>query len=51
MQQAYERFGNGAGSLPVTERLTRRVLSLPIYPELSLEMVDRVAEAVSELAR
>jgi dTDP-4-amino-4,6-dideoxygalactose transaminase len=36
------RFGN----LPVTERATRRVLSLPMFPELSVDQVDRVIAAV-----
>ncbi len=32
--------------LPVTERLCRRILSLPIYPELSDADVDRVIAAI-----
>ncbi|HRR34279.1 MAG TPA: DegT/DnrJ/EryC1/StrS family aminotransferase [Kiritimatiellia bacterium] len=34
-------------SLPVTENLSRSILSLPIYPELTDEAVDIVAEAVN----
>jgi dTDP-4-amino-4,6-dideoxygalactose transaminase len=36
------------GSLPVTERLAREVLSLPIYPELTAAEVEAVAAAVRE---
>jgi len=36
-----------AGPLPVTERLVRTVLSLPLYPELSNEDAQRVIAAVS----
>ena len=42
--------GAGLGSLPVTERLASRVLSLPMFPEFPLEQVDYVAEAVNELS-
>ena len=35
-----------AGGLPVTERLAREVLSLPIYPELTQAEVEAVAAAV-----
>ncbi len=34
------------GTYPVAESATREVLSLPIYPEMDEEGVDRVAEAV-----
>lgn len=34
------------GSLPVTDRLCRQILSLPLYPELSDADVDRVIAAV-----
>ena len=50
LQPAYADLGGGPDSLPVTERLARRVLSLPMFPELPLDHVDRVAELVSELA-
>lgn len=44
-QPAYhERFADL--SLPVTEKLSRSILNLPIYPELTDEAVDIVAEAV-----
>ncbi|NJN65441.1 MAG: DegT/DnrJ/EryC1/StrS family aminotransferase [Chloroflexaceae bacterium] len=38
----------GAGSLPHTERQTRRILSLPMYPELTRSEVEQVAMAVQE---
>ncbi|MBS3803257.1 MAG: DegT/DnrJ/EryC1/StrS family aminotransferase [Oleiphilaceae bacterium] len=34
--------------LPVAESVTARCLSLPIYPEMSREQVDRVVQAVRE---
>lgn len=37
-----------AASLPVAEQLARECLSLPIYPELTREQLDTVAESVAE---
>lgn len=44
VQAPYAAFASG--SLPHTERLAARVLSLPIYPELEDESVDYVAHTL-----
>jgi dTDP-4-amino-4,6-dideoxygalactose transaminase len=41
-------YGGGPGSLPVSEALSREVLSLPAYPELTDKQRGRVASAVTE---
>lgn len=46
MQPAYRNYGEGEGSLPVSERLSREILSLPIHPYLEMEAVRQVADAV-----
>ena len=46
LQPAMEAAGGKEGDLPVSERLSREVLSLPLYPELPLETVDRIAAVV-----
>jgi len=46
LQKAYASLGYTPGSLPVTERACARVLSLPLYPELTREQVEYVAEAL-----
>jgi UDP-2-acetamido-2-deoxy-ribo-hexuluronate aminotransferase len=46
LQEAYLAYGEGAGSLPFSEALSHRVLSLPMHPYLSLADVDRVCEAL-----
>jgi dTDP-4-amino-4,6-dideoxygalactose transaminase len=48
LQPAYEHLGMGEGSLPVTERVVARILSLPIYPEMTKLQADRVAAMVLE---
>ena len=45
LQPAFRDYGGGPGSLPVSEELSRRILSLPIYPDLDEATVDRVSEA------
>jgi dTDP-4-amino-4,6-dideoxygalactose transaminase len=48
IQEAYRGLGYEEGDLPVAEQLSREALSIPIYPELTPEQVDRVADAVLE---
>ncbi len=43
--------GETTNSLPITERVAKRVLSLPIYPELADEDVDRICDIVLKHAR
>lgn len=51
LQPAYRgRVRLGPGGLPQTERACAEVLSLPIHPQLSLEAVRRVSDAISEWA-
>jgi dTDP-4-amino-4,6-dideoxygalactose transaminase len=45
-QPPYLAFPKAPGGLPVTERLARRVLSLPMHPYLSDEAVDRIVAAL-----
>lgn len=48
LQRAAEGLGYKFGSLPKTEAQVKRILSLPIYPELDDSEVDYVIEAVNE---
>jgi dTDP-4-amino-4,6-dideoxygalactose transaminase len=49
LQEAYRERGYGLGSFPVTEGAAKKILSLPIYPEMTEPAVRRVADAVREL--
>jgi dTDP-4-amino-4,6-dideoxygalactose transaminase len=49
LQPGYSDLGYGAGAFPVSEKLAAETLSLPIFPELTREQVERVAEAVADL--
>ncbi len=46
LQPAMAAAGGKAGDLPVSERLSREVLQVPLYPELPLETVERVAQEI-----
>lgn len=46
LQPAYTDLGYHPGSLPVTEDLAGRILSLPMYPELTYEEIMLVAETI-----
>ena len=51
LQPAYASLGGKPGQLPVAERAAQEVLSLPLYPEMTNEQIDRVADAVREALR
>lgn len=46
LQPAYGNLGYAAGALPITERQAGRILSLPLFPELTRAEVEQVAAAV-----
>lgn len=50
LQPAYADLGYQRGDFPITEQYADQILSLPMYPELSPEMVKYVAEAINNYA-
>jgi len=46
LQKAYLGLGSRAGVFPVAEAAARRILSLPMYPELTGEQQQRVVEGL-----
>lgn len=47
LQPAYARFSAGEGSLPVTEWLKERVISLPMHSDLDAPTQGRIIDAVA----
>ena len=47
LQPAYASHGHRAGDFPEAERQAQRILSLPMFPELTDEQLTRVAESVA----
>lgn len=48
LQPAYEDLGHKRGDFPVTEAYADRILSLPLYAELTPEQIEHVSSAISE---
>lgn len=46
LQQCFASLGYKEGDLPETEKASREVLSLPSYPELTLEQLEYVAKSL-----
>lgn len=47
-QKAYQNLGYKSGDFPVTERVAREIVSLPMFPQLSHAQQDEVVSAVRE---
>ena len=50
LQPAYANLGLRPGSLPVAERLAAESCSLPIFPAITADEIERIAAAVSSFA-
>ncbi|MBE9110443.1 DegT/DnrJ/EryC1/StrS family aminotransferase [Nodosilinea sp. LEGE 07298] len=48
LQPAFRSLGYGPGSFPAAEALSQEILSLPMYPGMTLEQVDHVVDAMVE---
>jgi dTDP-4-amino-4,6-dideoxygalactose transaminase len=48
LQEAYSGLGYAKGAFPVSEHVSSRILSLPMYPYISNEEIERVASVLSE---
>lgn len=51
LQKAYQRPGFGIGSFPVTEQLSKTVISLPIHTEMTSEELVYICQTVKEYPR
>jgi dTDP-4-amino-4,6-dideoxygalactose transaminase len=51
MQKAYEHLGYKEGDFPITERVAKRLLSLPMYPELTRAQIRYVTDSILEFMK
>ncbi len=49
LQKCFAALGYQEGDLPVSEQAAAEVISIPVYPELTAEMQQYVADAIAEL--
>ncbi len=49
LQTVYASLGYRQGDLPAAEQAAREVLSLPVYPDMPHEHIERVSEAIKEV--
>jgi dTDP-4-amino-4,6-dideoxygalactose transaminase len=50
-QKAYAHLGHKKGDFPVAESAAERLLSLPMYPELTEEQIDYVCTSIKEFMK
>jgi len=48
LQKAYSDFAIKEGSFPLTEDYSKKIISLPIFPELTEEEVDYVVDSIKD---
>lgn len=48
LQPACARYGYTRGMLPVTEKVAEHIVSLPMYPELTTEQIQKVVNVVKK---
>ena len=51
LQPIYQSLGYRQGDLPATERAAKRVLSLPIYPELPDQQIECVVDVLRDAVK
>jgi dTDP-4-amino-4,6-dideoxygalactose transaminase len=49
LQEAYQDLGLPSGTFPITEKLSHEVISLPMYPELTTDMISIVTDTIRTL--
>ena len=51
LMRAYEHLGYRQGAFPVAERYAGEILSLPMFPELTKDQIEYVAESIRSFYR
>jgi len=49
LQKCFNSLGHQTGDFPVSERAAEETLALPIYPELTTDMIRRIACAIAQV--
>ena len=49
LQKAFDYLNYKSGSLPITEKICNEILSLPIYPEITVEIQEYIVEQIKNI--
>ena len=49
LQKAFDYLNYKNGSLPITEKICNEILSLPIYPEITVEIQEYIVEQIKNI--
>ncbi len=49
LQNAFKQYGYKQGDFPISEKTSRRILSLPMHPYLNIKELNDVVEAIKEI--
>ena len=49
LQKGYEKYGYSQGDFPVSEKISNKILSLPMHPYLKKEDQDKIINAINNL--
>jgi dTDP-4-amino-4,6-dideoxygalactose transaminase len=49
LQEAYEDLNVHRGTLPITEKIANEIISLPLYPELRKDQIEKVVDSIKFL--
>ena len=48
LMRGYKYLGYKKGDLPLTERISKEIFSLPMYPKLSLKKVNKIVNLINK---
>ena len=48
LQKAYKSLGYNMGDLPLSEKMSQEILSLPMYPELEIHQQKKIVSSIKE---
>ncbi len=51
LQRGYQQLGFGLGDLPITEKVSKEALSLPVYPELTKDNIRHISNTIGQFFR
>jgi dTDP-4-amino-4,6-dideoxygalactose transaminase len=46
--KAYKKFNKKNNNLKNTEKLSKEIFSLPMYPELSMEKINKIIDTINK---